>query len=111
MNTIVETEDKIRTAMAEINRAVKNGSKGTPMQPEVQPFVALSQKLADSMVQVYEAQLNEIANKLEDAKATAQQIRDMTEAKAKDISDYKYRIERFGNTMIEAHSLFIKENS
>lgn len=99
------SEDKMRAAVNDIN--VFAGDLEPPrLVPEVTPFVELSQKLADSIVEVYQQQLTEIGNKLEEAKATAQQIRDLVEAKANDISAFKGRVEQFSKRLLEAHDSF-----
>jgi hypothetical protein len=97
------SEDKIRAAVDDINQ---DSVKVAPSMNEVTPFVQLSQNLADSIVEVYQQQLTEITNKLEEAKATANKIRDLAEAKAIDISEFRSRVEQFSKRLLEAHGIF-----
>ena len=104
MNTVNDAEAKLAAAVAEINRAT--AAQQTKVLPEVQPFVELSQKLADSIVEAYHQQLTEIQNKVREAEAVAQSIRDAAQARANDIADFRARAEKFGQSVLDAHTAF-----
>lgn len=104
-------------AVAEVNRATRAAQKRPPDANtlteftsvfEVQPFVSLAQQLSDSIVQVYEQQLTEITNKLEEAKMVAQQIREATTRRADDINEFRQRVEIFGKAVLAANEEFRK---
>jgi uncharacterized coiled-coil DUF342 family protein len=102
--TLIDQE-KIANAILDIKYNVPK----TPMlTAEVQPFVALSEKLADSIVEVYQQQLTEIQNKLEKAKIVANDIRNLAKDRAADIQDFRNRVAAFSNSLIEAHDEFNK---
>lgn len=100
-------DDAMKSAVDEINKArAREPLAAQPITGEVQPFVQLSQKLADSVVEAYEQQLTEIQNKLEEAKVVADQIREATLRRADDLSDFRRRVESFSKTLVEAFDLF-----
>jgi len=103
--TLIDQE-KLANAINDIKYNVPK----TPMlgPAEVQPFVALSEKLADSIVEVYQQQLTEIQNKLEKAKIVANDIRNLAKDRAADIQDFRNRVAAFSNSLIEAHDEFNK---
>lgn len=114
MNTMMnDTEAAFKAAVDEINAAKTPGGPlpAGYQTEEVQAFVALAQRLADSIVEVYEQQLNIIAQKLEEAKTTAQHIRDITNERARDVADFRARVERFGTSLLDAHQTFLEKDT
>jgi hypothetical protein len=94
---------------AQFEQAVQDLNKAAPPPRPVReqfPFVSLSEKLADSIVEAYEQLLVELQNKLEQAKLAAQSIREENKARAADLQDFTSRVEDFSKTLLDAHAKF-----
>lgn len=107
MNFINDTQaaESLDAAVAAINAARKKDEEPKALA-EVQPFVGLSQQLADSIVEAYQQQLTEIENKLADAKLIAERIREMTMERANDLANFRRRAQDFAESLLGAHQTF-----
>ena len=106
MNTVLDDADaKLRSVVREIN---KTNGQAPERVNEVQPFVELSVKLADSLVEVYSQILTEVDNKLQEAKLDAKRIREIANKRAADVADLRKRLEGFSETMLGAHRSYFQ---
>lgn len=99
---------------AQFDQAVQDLNKvaSPPRPPREQfPFVSLSEKLADSIVEAYEQQLNVLQNMLNEAKHTADKIRAENKARADELRNFTERVENFSQSLLDAHAKFHGEES